>query len=130
MTLVATPAHAATNPYTAAQACHNDWGGSWVNVSDGHRTIVKGSTTIGNVYLMYNSAAGTNCVAVLKAASVGTATYVSAELEVQGGGTMYMDYGNFKYYDTVEGNAAGKCVKYRGFMDAYVGGRDTWGNCG
>src|SRR5690242_107743 len=100
MMAVATPAHAATNPYTAAEACSNDWGGSWANVSDGHRTILKGSTTIGNIYLMYNSAAGTNCVAVIKAVSIGTKTWMSAELEVQGnGGTAYIEYGDYAYYE-------------------------------
>jgi hypothetical protein len=131
MMAVATPAHAATNPYTAAEACGNDWGGSWASVSDGHRTIVKGSTVVGNVYLMYNSAAGTNCVAVIKAVSVGTKTWVSAELEVQGGGgTLYIEYGDFSYYETAKGYAAGSCVKYFGFMDQSAGGRSTWGNCG
>lgn len=132
MMAVATPAHAATNPYTAAEACSNDWGGSWANVSDGHRTILKGSTTIGNIYLMYNSAAGTNCVAVIKAVSIGTKTWMSAELEVQGnGGTAYIEYGDYAYYETARGYAAGSCVKYWGFMfDDYAGGRGTWGNCG
>ncbi|MBP2705882.1 hypothetical protein JOL79_18915, partial [Microbispora sp. RL4-1S] len=61
--LAGSPAQAATNPYTPALACNNDFGGNWASTTDGHRTINNLSgAKMGDVYLMYNSATGDNCV--------------------------------------------------------------------
>lgn len=131
----ASPAHAATNPYSAAQACSNDFGGTWANVSsDGHRVITApDGTKVGDVYLMYNSGTGYNCVATLKSVAVGTATGVDAGIRVEGGSWVYRS-GNFKYYETVEQSAVDKCVMYEGDVlygtDWEGAGRSVWGNCG
>ncbi|MBP2708583.1 hypothetical protein JOL79_32915 [Microbispora sp. RL4-1S] len=128
--LAGSPAQAATNPYTPAQACNNDFGGSWASTTDGHRTISdsKGAK-VGDVYLMYNSATGDNCVTTIKAVHIGTATWVHAGLLVQGGS--WKTQGNdYKYYAAVKANATDKCVQYDGVVDTFLSGRYTWGNCG
>jgi len=130
----ASPAHAATNPFTAAQACNNDFGGSWAYASDGHRTIsADDGTRVGDVYLMYNGATGYNCVVTLKAVAVGTSSGVSATLTVQGSGS-FTQSDNYKYYAAKQRSAVDTCVRYSGEI-LYgtmweVAGRSTWGNCG
>ncbi|MBC6460281.1 hypothetical protein [Actinomadura sp. HBU206391] len=132
-TMFSSPAHAATNPYTAAEACNNDFGGAWGYATDGHRVIYAGSTKVGDVYLMYNGSSGYNCVATLKSASVGTPTWTDAELIVQGSGSVHNE-GQFKYYAAVQRYARGKCVDYLGSMYYsgrwWTNGRAAWGNCG
>ncbi|MFC5834866.1 M23 family metallopeptidase [Nonomuraea insulae] len=65
--------------------------------------------TVGNT-----SKPGNNCVATLKAGSIGTASAVSAYLEVAGS-TRKTDSGNFAYYaGPVVAAAPGKCVKWGG----------------
>ena len=129
---LASPAHAAANPFTAAQACNNDFGGSWAHASDGHRTISSGGSKVGDVYLMYNGATGYNCVVTLKAVAVGTSSGVAATLSVQGSGT-YTQSSNYKYYAARQHYAADTCVKYSGEVlngTMWAGaGRSTWGNC-
>ncbi|MEV4753725.1 hypothetical protein AB0J86_01225 [Micromonospora sp. NPDC049559] len=128
-----TPARAATNPFTPAQACNNDFGGSWYQASDGHRTISSGGSRVGDVYLMYNGASGYNCVVTLKAVAVGTATGVDARLRVEGSSWAEQS-GNYKYYAAVQRSAVDTCVMYEGDIlngTMWVGaGRTTWGNCG
>ncbi|SCF34775.1 hypothetical protein GA0074695_5887 [Micromonospora viridifaciens] len=131
---LAAPAQAATNPFTAAQACNNDFGGSWANVSDGHRAITASDgTRVGDVYLMYNSATGYNCVATLKRVMVGNTTGVAAEVRVEGS-SWVGDSGNYKYYAAIQRKAVDKCVMYRGevlyFTMWQSAGRLSWGNCG
>ncbi|SBT46654.1 hypothetical protein [Micromonospora narathiwatensis] len=127
------PARAAANPYTAAQACSNDFGGSWTQVSDGHRSITDSGTKVGDVYLMYNSATGYNCVATLKAVAVGSTTGVAARLRVEGS-SWVTDSGNYKYYAAIQRSARGACVMYEGevmnFTMWFSNGRNAWGNCG
>ena len=130
---LASPAQAATNPFTAAQACNNDFGGSWAYASDGHRSIyASDGTKVGDVYLMYNSASGYNCVATLKRVAVGSTTGVSAGIRVEGGSWVY-DSGNFKYYAAIQRSARDKCVMYNGevvYFTSWQGaGRYSWGNC-
>lgn len=135
VTTFASPAHAAGNPYTAASACNNDFGGSWANTTDGHRSITNPFTGahMGDVYLMYNSATGYNCVTTIKSIYVGSATLVDANLTVQGDGT-YGESGYFKYYSAVQASANNTCVEYYGHIEQngslIVNGRWTWGNCG
>ncbi|MEU8260383.1 hypothetical protein AB0C02_07155 [Micromonospora sp. NPDC048999] len=134
-TVVGAPAQAATNPYTGASACSNDFGGSWSSTTDGHRSLTTpGGAKWGDVYLMYNSATGYNCVATIKTAFVGTATYIKAWLQVEGVPAK-MDAKNYAYYAAVQLPARGKCVEYWGWvgnaqMDLAGGGRLEWGNCG
>lgn len=92
----------ANNPYTPQAAC-----GSGFQVID-HAAL--GSA--GTVYLLYNGSS--NCVATIKATSIGTASATSAFLEVQGGART-TDSGSFAYYaGPVKKSAAGKCVKWGG----------------
>ena len=130
---LASPARAATNPFTAAQACNNDFGGSWAYASDGHRTIYAGDTKVGDVYLMYNGANGHNCVVTLKRTSVGSNSGVAALLQVEGS-SWAVQSGNYKYYAAVDRSAVDKCVKYSGEImygtSWYSNGRSSWGNCG
>jgi hypothetical protein len=130
---LASPARAATNPFTAAQACNNDFGGSWAYASDGHRTIYAGSTKVGDVYLMYNGANGHNCVVTLKTTSVGSNSGVAALLQVEGS-SWAVQSDNYKYYAAVDRSAVDKCVKYSGEImygtSWYTNGRNSWGNCG
>jgi hypothetical protein len=133
VTMFAPPAHDATNPFTAAQACNNDFGGSWAYASDGHRTIYSDGSKVGDVYLMYNGSTGYNCVVTLKAVAIGISTGVAATLSVQGSGT-YTQSSNYKYYAAKQHSAVDTCVKYNGQVlngTMWAGaGRDTWGNCG
>ncbi|MFU8875789.1 hypothetical protein [Micromonospora sp. SL4-19] len=130
----AAPAQAATNPYTGPSACANDFGGSWTVVTDGHRAIKKGTATIGDVYLTYNSATGENCVATIKRIYVGTETLVGANLFIYAVAGYWHDQGNYKYYAAVKYKAAGRCVKYEGYVRSgsvdYWGIRDYYENCG
>ncbi|MFC5822924.1 M23 family metallopeptidase [Nonomuraea insulae] len=94
----------ATNPYTPQEVC-----GSGYDVID---SAALGSD--GTVYLLYNSGNGNNCVATLKAKSLGTATATTAYLEVEGG-TRKTDSGNFTYYaGPVVASASGTCVRWGG----------------
>ncbi|WP_410607165.1 hypothetical protein [Amycolatopsis sp. lyj-109] len=129
-------ASAAANPYTPAEACATDFGGSWSLASDGHREVKYGSAKWGDVYLMYNSSHA-NCVATIKAIDIGTPTYTEAWLWIQGTPDWIGNTGPFKYYAAVKGTANNHCVQYLGLISrtatgagAYAkGARYTWGNC-
>lgn len=96
------------NPYSASQVC-----GKGYKQVDSAR-LTSGGKTVGTVYLMYNSSNGYNCVATLKAVSLGKATSTSAYLEVKGA-KRTTDSGNFAYYGgPVKKAAPGKCVKWGG----------------
>ncbi|NJP31578.1 hypothetical protein [Micromonospora thermarum] len=136
VTTFGSPAHAA-NPYTPAEACNADFGGSWTQVSDGHRSIIADDgTDLGDVYLMYNSATGYNCVTMIKVRAAGTATQIKASIKVDVEGTTRVwvsDSGSYKYYAAVQRYARDMCVQYAGSA-LYGGywqgnGRYTWGNC-
>lgn len=120
-------------------------GSGYSVVSDGTRSVkTPGGTVYGNVYLLYNNSNGKNCVVTIKTSFVGTSTWVSAHLAIQGTSGWYTEEGNFKYYAggppanlTVK-FAAGKCVAYYGYIRSGTnntgtlasGGRLTFGNCG
>lgn len=127
------PARAATNPFTAAQACNNDFGGSWAHTTDGHRAIYSNGTKVGDVYLMYNGSNGHNCVVTLKRVAVGTTSGVAARLQVEGSNWATQS-GNYKYYAAVDRSATDRCVRYEGEVlngTMWAGnGRSSWGNCG
>ena len=104
----ATSATSATNPYTAAQAC-----GSGYAVIDS-ASLTKSGKVLATVYLLYNASNANNCTVTLKRTSVGTATTVTAHLQVQGK-TTATDSGSFKYYaGPVRAKAAAVCVKWGG----------------
>jgi hypothetical protein len=134
MAVLAVPAEAAENPFTPAEACSNDFGGSWAHVTDGHRVINHNRTVLGEVYLMYDHSTGKNCVATIKRVEVGSETPVAATLRIKGRDDALTDKGRYKYYAAIEGNARDTCVAYRGTMsvaggESYSGGREDWGNC-
>ncbi|WP_370942960.1 M23 family metallopeptidase [Amycolatopsis sp. cg5] len=92
------------NPYTAEEAC-----GDGFSVIDQQNVGSSGTT-----YLLYNSSTKQNCVITLKSVSLGTASPVSAFLEVQGSARV-TDSGNFTYYAGPVKKAAGStCVKWGG----------------
>lgn len=133
VTMFASPARAATNPFTAAQACNNDFGGSWASVTDGHRPIyASDGTKVGDVYLMYNGATGNNCVATLKRVAVGSETGVAARLRVEGESWVEQS-SNYKYYAAKRRPAVDACVMYAGEVlygtSWQSAGRYSWGNC-
>jgi hypothetical protein len=134
---ISSPAQAATNPYTPQSACSHEFGGTWSTTTDGHRTVVTTSNVkVGDVYLMYNSATGYNCVATIKTSYVGQSSFTYAELDVQGDSSLYGDGDNYSYYAATRAHAANKCVEYTGYIASpsnsvqAIGGRYTWGNCG
>jgi hypothetical protein len=100
------------NPYSAEQVC-----------GSGFSTIDQQALgTSGTAYLLYNSATKANCVATLKAVSLGQATAVSAFLEPQGG-TRQTDSGDYDYYAGPVTVAAGAtCVQWGGSVgsDSYT----------
>lgn len=127
---------AAANPYTAAEACHNDFGGTWVPVSDNRRSVVTPSgTKWADVYLMWNDSTKRNCVATIKRAFVGTSTRTVAGLRVEGSDWV-QDARNYQYYAAVQASACNKRVMYDGFVwnasrtTLAQGGRYTFGNGG
>ncbi|WHT21591.1 M23 family metallopeptidase [Crossiella sp. CA-258035] len=98
------------NPYDAAEVC-----GAGYSVID---TASLGAA--GSVALAFNAGNGSNCVVTLKGASIGTASAVSAYLEVQGEARA-TDAGSFDYYaGPVRKAAAGKCVKWGGSVGSAV----------
>ncbi|MQA87083.1 MAG: hypothetical protein GEV03_21255 [Streptosporangiales bacterium] len=130
----------AGNPYTPKEVC----GSGYYVVKDkggiggkAKRPVFfpNKATVWGYVYLMYNDSTGKNCVATIKTEKVGKKTYMFAALRVKGK-SWKADDGTYKYYaGPVKKKAAGKCVKYRGFIDLgggfyATGGREKWGNCG
>ncbi|WP_435826887.1 protein kinase domain-containing protein [Micromonospora chersina] len=95
-------------PYTAGQVC-----GSGYQVIDS-ATLTAGGVRRGRVYLLYSTAAGTNCVVTLKDTDVGRATTVTTYLEVQGKARQTAS-GSYQYYaGPVRASAAGVCVKWGG----------------
>lgn len=95
---------AANNPHTPQAVC-----------GTGYRVIDwAGLGSAGAVYLLYNAATGNNCVATIKASSLGTASPTSAFLEVEGQ-TRTTDSGSYAYYaGPVRKAAAGSCVRWGG----------------
>jgi hypothetical protein len=92
------------NPYTPQEVC-----GSGFSVIDSAALGTSGRT-----YLLYNSGTGYNCVTTIKSVNIGTASPVSAFLEVAGS-TRTTDSGSYKYYaGPVKRSAPGKCVKWGG----------------
>ncbi|OXM61624.1 M23 family metallopeptidase [Amycolatopsis vastitatis] len=93
------------NPYSAEEVC-----GDGFSVVD-QQALANSS---GTAYLLYNASTKANCVTTLKATSLGTASAVSAFLEVQGA-TRVTDSGSFTYYaGPVKKTADSTCVKWGG----------------
>jgi murein DD-endopeptidase MepM/ murein hydrolase activator NlpD len=107
------------NPYTPGEVC-----GSGYSQINQHAL-----GTVGAVFLMYNSSNGYNCVVTLKYTSVGTASAVSASLQVEGG-TTTTDSGSFSYYaGPVKKSAANDCVKWGGSVGSTTW-TSAWSHCG
>ncbi|WP_206792230.1 M23 family metallopeptidase [Amycolatopsis sp. MtRt-6] len=93
------------NPYSAEEVC-----GDGFSVVD-QQALANSS---GTAYLLYNASTKANCVTTLKSTSLGTASAVSAFLEVQGSARV-TDSGDFTYYaGPVKKTAAATCVKWGG----------------
>lgn len=108
-----------SNPYTPGEVCGSGY--SQIN------THALG--TVGRIYLMYNADNGYNCVVTLKYTSVGTASAVSASLQVEGG-TVTRDSGSFAYYaGPVRRSAPNTCVKWGGSVGTTTWTSD-WSHCG
>jgi len=108
-----------SNPYSAEEVC-----GSAYDVID---SAALGSA--GQVFLLYNSGNGYNCVVTLKYTNVGTPSSVSAFLEPQGS-TRTTDSGSFSYYaGPVKRSAPGTCVKWGGSVGG-TGYTSPFEHCG
>ncbi|WP_371780407.1 hypothetical protein [Streptosporangium subroseum] len=115
---------AVANPHTPEGVC-----GSGYRVIESH-PLVGSAGTGGRVYLLYNSGNGYNCSVTIKSVAVGTASQVTADLQVFTGNSVkgYRDRGNYKYYaGPVKAYAAGKCVAIYGDVDS---GANTFVNQG
>ncbi|MFC0434261.1 serine/threonine protein kinase [Kutzneria buriramensis] len=117
MVALASPANAATNPYTAKDAC-----GSGYHELDHHS--ISGAV----IYLMYDGS--NNCVATIKTANIGRKTHTQAILEVktnpQG---FYTDDDNYAYYAAIAEPGAGHCIKWGGMTDD-IWESPVWDHCG
>jgi hypothetical protein len=138
ITLMPGSAAAVTNPYTAASACHNDFGGTWVGVADNRRDVrTPDGRKFGDVYLMWNDDTKENCVATIKRVFIGTESDTSAEILVEGSSWKWDD-DSYKYYAAVKAPACNKEVRFAGEMwspdgppfDVANGERFEWGNGG
>jgi murein DD-endopeptidase MepM/ murein hydrolase activator NlpD len=116
--ITSTNACGSTNPYTPQEVC-----------GSGYTVIDSQAVTGGRVYLLYNSGNGYNCVTTIKSTSIGTASAVSASLQVEGG-TMTTDSGSFAYYaGPIRKSAANDCVKWGGSVgsSSYLSGFEHCG---
>ncbi|MFI6024497.1 M23 family metallopeptidase [Amycolatopsis magusensis] len=94
------------NPYEPAEVC-----GAGYQVID-----EQALGTAGTAYLLYNGSS--NCVTTIKKTGVGTASAISAFLEVEGSARK-SDSGSFEYYaGPVTASAPAKCVKWGGSAGA------------
>lgn len=83
----------------------------------------------GTTYLLYNAAAGKNCVVTLSAYEVPGKIAMSAVLQVQGGGSGG-DSGEYSFYaGPVRLSAAKKCVIWGGGYGS-SNWRSGWSHCG
>ncbi|MBB6170441.1 hypothetical protein HNR23_000501 [Nocardiopsis mwathae] len=113
----ATPAEAATNPYTPQGVCGSGY-------REINRHVDRGSI----VYLMYNGSS--NCVVTIKTTNIGKVTETWARLDVQGESTQHDNKKpGYKYYaGPLKAPAKGKCVRWGGGQGTYwVSG---WSHCG
>lgn len=112
----AVPAEAATNPYTAKDAC----GSSYHELE--HQSI-SGAV----VYLMWNGA--DNCVATIKTSNIGKKTEIEAILEVQSPRGAYYDDDEYAYYAVMAQPAAGSCIKWGGMTTTGIWESPNWVHC-
>lgn len=142
-TVLIHPAPANAGTYSPETACSKESGrGGWVHVSDNKRAVKTSSgKTWGYVYLMWNRSLQKNCVAMIKTAYAGTATYTQAVLKFKDG-AQYRDPGSltakkFKYYAAAIGYGKGKCAAFEGYTTdtrrdytLASGKRTKYANCG
>ena len=126
---VASPAQAASNPYSPQGVCGGGYG-----VIDKHE-LRSGGVQLGTVYLLYNGASGRNCVVTIKERAVGKKTPMAAYLKRQGAkGNGKLDYGRFGYYAGPKRVAAkNTCVQWGGAVKVgsrVAAYRSTFEHCG
>jgi hypothetical protein len=113
---IASPASAAPNPYDPARIC-----------GEGYKVIDSHPLPTANIYLLWSSSAGKNCVVTLLD-QVGDPTYVGAYLEVQGKSAQ-VDVGNYTYYaGNIKAAAVNLCVRWGG-ADSYAEWTSDWSHC-
>ncbi|MCY9785354.1 hypothetical protein KIK06_15830 [Nocardiopsis sp. EMB25] len=80
-------------------------------------------TRLGTVHLLWNSSHGQNCVVTRRTDSLhgGPPGVISASLTVEGE-RLRQEYGDYSHYAAVVADAAGKCVRYSG----YITGPGDW----
>jgi hypothetical protein len=115
---------AASNPYTAKDACGKNF--SQIN----SKVLTNGSgKKVARIVLMYNSSTKQNCVVTLKLTNLNKKTKTVAFLRVQNG-PKGNDTGSFQYYaGPVKFKAAKTCVQWGG-SHAGVSFTSKWGHCG
>lgn len=114
-----TQAPATPNPHSPAGVC-----GAGYKVINSHALGDKAT-----VYLLYSSAAGSNCVVTLSKHVIPGRIHMSATLEVQGGSAK-SDSGSFTVYaGPVRLPAAKKCVRWGGSYGG-TGWMSGWSHCG
>jgi serine/threonine protein kinase len=97
-----------SNLYTPQKVCDSAGRGTGFSIQR------SGAFNGGVTYQLYNAATGFTCVVTMKTQYLGTATPVSATLEVQGV-TPVSQSGSFKYYaGPVLLQGKGKCVSFSG----------------
>jgi len=118
---VATPASAATNPYTAKGIC-----GSSYTVPV-HTLSLYG---YGKVHLLYSPSTGYNCAVTLKTAYLGQSTETDVFMVRQSTPSeIKYDAGQYRYYaGPVKYYARGTCVKFGGSVDDWDA-ESVWVGC-
>ncbi|MEO3810500.1 hypothetical protein ABGB17_15990 [Sphaerisporangium sp. B11E5] len=112
-----------TNPYNPQRICNSAGKGTGFGLQR------SSAFTGGVTYQFYDAATGANCVVTMKTSNIGTATPVSATLEVQGQAPV-TDKGSFSYYaGPVILTAKGKCVRFTGTAGT-ASTSVPFGNCG
>lgn len=124
--------YAATNPYTPEGVC----GRTYRQVAPVQRltTSLNGVIPVGNLYLLYSSTTGYNCVVLLKVADVGVPTLTKVWITNNVEGPSMVDENYYKYYASTKIYARGQCIQYFGSQAFWLGGgvayQSPWGWCG
>jgi hypothetical protein len=111
-----TPAYAAGNPYSAAEACSKTANGDWRQVVGG-TAIKAGGTTVGEVFLMRDKPAGKYCAATIKRVDIGKATATS--VLVENGNDVRRDSGDFEYFAAAILESRSVCIYYHGAVNGH-----------
>jgi hypothetical protein len=108
LAILAPPASAERNPYTAREVC-----GSSYHAID-HEVLVDAGKRLARVVLMYSPSTGNNCTVTLKRGMVGRRSFTAAGLGPINQ-PFHVDQGLFRYYaGPVYAHAPHTCVKWSG----------------